>query len=345
MIIEEFDPAGASEADFRARWEAEQVFRQERDPEDPAIPFDKYRESFFKVPSYRRPKYWTAWDHSRRPLGLAGLDLEYVDTNRHLAWLGVDVLPEFRRQGIGTALLREAVEAASADGRTLLGAGTVADSDGDEFCRALGFEPKLTERKSQLVIDQVDRGLLETWVAKAVERADDYELVAFDDRCPDDLLEAFVALRLVTNTAPRDDLDMEDEVETPERYREAEEKALERGDSSWRLIARQRSTGQLAGFTEFFFNDWTDEVAWQGWTAVDPTHRNLGLGRWLKAANCLRLMDEKPAVKAAYTWNAFSNGPMLGINIEMGFELLRGYTEWQAATDQLASAIKEQLGG
>jgi GNAT superfamily N-acetyltransferase len=343
--IEEFDVGSASEQDFRARWEAVVALDAEQEPEDPATPFDKHRQAMVDLPSFRRPRHWTAWDADRRAVAKATLHLEYVETNRHLAWFDVGVLPAARRQGIGTELLARLVDAARLDDRTVVGSGSIEGSGGDAFAQAFGFERKATERKSRLTIDDVDRSMLEGWVARAAERATDYELFAFDDRCPDDVLEPFVELWRVTNTAPRDDLDMEDELPTPERFREQEDKQLANGESSWRLVARHRDSGAYAGFTELFFAPYAEDVSWQGWTAVHPDHRNLGLGRWLKAANCLRLMEERPAVRFVDTWNAFSNAPMLGINIEMGFQLIRGYNEWQGRTDALAASVKDRLGG
>lgn len=343
--IEEFDPTTADDHDFRARWELTVALDREFQPENPVTPFDKHRQSLIDQPSFRRPKHWTVWDAERtRPIGVASLWLEYTESNRHLAWFDLQVLPEIRRRRVGTELLGRMVDAATLDGRTMVGGGTVEATEGDTFATALGFEKKATERKSRLSIAEVDRPMLETWVDRAAERAGEYELLGFEDRCPDELLEEYVALYDVTNTAPRDDLDMEDEVMTPERWREQEEKALANGDRCWILLARHRDSGDLAGFTQFFFAPYSEDVAWQGWTAVHPDHRDKGLGRWLKAANCLRLMDERPKVAHVDTWNAFSNAPMLGINDEMGFRILRGYNEWQAPTDRLASNVKERLG-
>ncbi|HUP86988.1 MAG TPA: GNAT family N-acetyltransferase [Acidimicrobiales bacterium] len=343
--IDEFDPHTSDEAAFRSRWELVVALEAEDEPEQPTQPFDKHRQSLVDRPSFQRPRHWTAWDGDGAALGHATLELEYVESNRHLAWFWIGVRNDARRQGIGTQLLSRIVEAATLDGRSVLGAGTIEGSGGDRFCETFGFERKATERKSRLAIDDVDRGMLERWVSRASDRAQDYELFGFDDRCPDDLLEPFVELWKVTNTAPRDDLDMEDDLPTPERFREAQDKALAQGDTSWRVIARHRPSGALAGFTELFFAPFSDTVAFQGWTAVHPDHRRLGIGRWLKAAACLRLMDERPAVRHVDTWNAFSNAPMLAINIEMGFQLLRGYNEWQAPTDRLTSAVKERIGG
>ena len=346
FVLDEFHPNAASEDEFRARWELVARLDEEDEPESPVTPFDKHRQALTDTPSFQRHRHWTAWEEGRtRALGYAVLELEYTDTNRHLAWMWVGVAPEARRLGIGTALLGLVAEAGQLDGRTILGCGTIEGSAGDSFCDAFGFERKATERKSRLLVDDMDRALLDGWVGRAAERAADYELITIDDRVPDDVLEPFVELWHVTNTAPRDDLEMEDELPTPEQFREREEKALANGQGVWRVIARHRETGQLAGFSELFFAPYAEDVTWQGWTAVHPSHRDRGLGRWVKAANAVRLLDERPTIRFIDTWNAFSNAPMLAINTEMGFKLLRGYNEWQAPTDRLSSAVKERSGG
>ncbi len=201
------------------------------------------------------------------------------------------------------------------------------------------------ERKSRLVLADVDRGMLEGWVARADERAAGYSLLAWDGPVPEEYLERFVDLTMVMNTAPRDDLEMDDWVHTPARQRENEERFAARGESWWTLVARHDATDQLAGYTEFLFPRQHPEVAWQEATVVDPAHRNRGLGRWLKAVNCLRLLDERPDVVYVDTWNAFSNAPMLGINVAMGFEVVKSYSGYQIPTDRLAAALKERRGG
>ena len=65
-----------------------------------------------------------------------------------------------------------------------------------------------------------------------------------------------------------------------------------------------------------------------------------GLGRLLKATNALRLLDERPEVRSIITWNAFSNAPMLGINIAMGFEIVNSFAAYQVET----AALRSRLG-
>jgi mycothiol synthase len=344
--IEEWDPRTASDEVNRALYDVGLERHEEEESEDPVEPYELWLQRRTDLPSWSRPKRWAAWHEATNDaVGYGYLGLEYTDDNRHLAWFDAYVRPAHRRQGIATRVVERIVDAARADDRTLLGGGGIDGGPGEQFLTALGLTKKMTERKSRLTIANVDRGMLEDWVARAEERAADYELISFDDRCPEDLLEPFVDLVMVMNTAPRDDIDMEDWIETPERYREREEKSLAKGMRNWRLIARHVPSGELAGFTEFFFPPHTEELVIQEATGVRPTHRDKGLGRWLKAANLLRLLDERPQAKYVDTWNAFSNGPMLGINIAMGFEIVRGYAAFQATTDDLAAAVKERLGG
>jgi GNAT superfamily N-acetyltransferase len=105
-------------------------------------------------------------------------------------------------------------------------------------------------------------------------------------------------------------------------------------------VGRHDATDELVGYTEIMFPSHVSEGAWQEATAVDPTHRDKGLGRWLKATNGLRLFTEKPHVEYVDTWNAFSNAPMLGINIAMGFEVIKSFSEYQIRSE----ALKERLG-
>lgn len=340
ITIEAFDHETADDAAFEARYELATLISKEEAPEDPMEPYDRWRAAWRHVPSWQKRHDWSAIDTASGQLvGVGSLPLEYLETNRHLAWFTVQVRPEARRRGIGSRLLAQVVTIAKADGRTILGTGAVEGSAGEAFLQAFGAELKSTERKSRLAIDRLDLDMMREWVKRAEERAAGYRLVEWNDRCPDDYLARFVELHDVTNTAPRDDLEMDDQVHTAERHRENEERNLAQGGSSWTMVAEEVSSGQLAGFTDLYFSADHDDIAWQGWTAVDPAHRNLGLGRWLKAAMALKLVEAKPAVRNVDTWNAFSNGPMLNINIAMGFELIRGYSDWQAPTERFAEHL------
>ena len=334
------DAPTAGEAELRTIYDLYAAEHHEDWSEDPVMPFERWRDQVTTPVSWSRTHRWVARDRADgAALGWAYLGLSFTETNRELASLGTYVRPAARRRGVAKALLREAVATASADGRTMLNGAAITGSDGAGFAEAIGAECKITERKSRMVLPDVDRPMLEDWVVRAKERAEGYSLLAWDGPVPDEYLEKFVALTMVMNTAPRDDLEMEDWVHTPERHREAEQRALAQGNSWWTLVARHDESDELVGYTELNFPPHAPEAAWQEATAVDPTHRDKGLGRWLKATNCLRLFAEKPAVEYVDTWNAFSNAPMLGINIAMGFEVVKSLSEYQITTEALLSRL------
>jgi mycothiol synthase len=341
MKIEPFDQYDAADRDLEAVYDLVVTEHDELWSEDPRPPFDEWRTQFTTPVSWSKPLHWLAWDDDRTTvLGDAVLGLGFTETNRDKAGLGVYVRPEARGQGLAKALLRPAVARALEEGRVILDGGGITDGDAATFSEKLGAERKITERKSRMVLADVDRSMLEEWVVKAKQRAEGYSLLAWDGPVPEEYLAKFVDLTMVMNTAPRDDLEMEDWVHTPERQREAEQRAIAQGLTWWTLVARHDEADELVGYTELYFPAYADDVAWQEATAVDPTHRDKGLGRWLKAANALRLLDEKPQVRYVDTWNAFSNAPMLGINIAMGFEVVKSYSGYQVRTE----ALRERLG-
>jgi hypothetical protein len=67
----------------------------------------------------------------------------------------------------------------------------------------------------------------------------------------------------------------------------------------------------------------------QGDTGVEPAHRNLGLGRWIKATTALRLLKDRPTTEVVETWNSGVNAPMLRINDAMGYRPVAEWQEWR----------------
>jgi len=98
------------------------------------------------------------------------------------------------------------------------------------------------------------------------------------------------------------------------------------------VCACHRPSGRLVGYTELGGSSRRPWLARQGDTGVENAHRNLGLGRWVKATNALRLLSERPEVKVVDTWNADVNAPMLSINDAMGFRAVAHWQEWRLGT-------------
>ncbi len=263
-------------------------------------------------------------------VGAAYLQVEHIAGRDTLTTLDTfAVRRDRRREGIGTCMLDAVFDRTRALGRESLIAYAPTRLPGAmAMAERRGAKRGLTEKQGRAATAELDRDLLTSWVERAPERAGEYSLVSFDGICPDELLEAFAALVQVMNTAPRRESAPEFMV-TPEQVRARQESMRDQGNEYWAAVARHEPTGALAGYTELVFPAHQPWLVWQDDTGVDPAHRNRGLGRWLKAVNALRLLDDKPAVTHIETYNAAVNAAMLGINTAMGFRTVAEWQEWE----------------
>ena len=204
---------------------------------------------------------------------------------------------------------------------------------------SLGATIGLSQRRNDLLIADVDRAVLQSWIDRASERASAFDLVEFVGPYPEAELAAISKMQLAINTMPTDDLDIEDVELTPAHLGQIDDAMVSKGNNRWALIAREKSTGKYAGWTDMTFNPHTPRVADVGGTAVAQEYKNLGLGRWLKAAILQKLLSEKPQIERIRTGNAHSNAPMLKINDELGFKPALTLNLWQVELD----TVKEYL--
>ncbi|HEX7167857.1 MAG TPA: GNAT family N-acetyltransferase [Acidimicrobiales bacterium] len=341
LEIVAFDPATASDAERRAVHSIVASIELEQLPDDQPIPYEEWIEDESReMPLLRTRRRWVA-RLGPATVGYAASTEEH-EGNTHLAWADISVVAAQRRQGIGTELLRAVVAAAHSAGRTSVGLNARDDADGAiAFLTKFGLTPRIREHHNRLLMSDLDVPMLQSWVDRASMRAGGYDLAMWDGPTPEELLEPFARVTEVMNTAPTEDLDWRDERVTPEQLREREQRRVDVGIDWWNVCAVERSTGHFAGFTQMFFTKWRKERAFQGGTAVDPPHRDKGLGRWLKAAMLLRILDEKPEVEKVDTWNAGSNEPMLGINHALGFAPIEVWVGHQADIDVVTKHLEE----
>jgi len=280
----------------------------------------------------RRVLRWVVRDGDAM-IGHVVLVLPDID-NQHLAMSNVLVRPDHRRRGLGTALLRAAVAAAAADGRSTFLVEADDGSPGEAFCRAHGLREVSRARLSLLRLAAVD------WAevgALAAAPHTGYRLVRWTDRCPDELVERYAVAKTAMNDAPVDGADIADEVFTAGVIRQNEAGHREMGFTDWVTVAVHEQTGAVAGLTELVLA--SPPRAFQEDTAVVPAHRGSGLGLWVKADMLCRLRAERPDVTEVMTGNAASNEHMLRINTRLGFRPHRAIGEWQAGVGELVSRL------
>jgi GNAT superfamily N-acetyltransferase len=304
-------------------------FWREVIPGEPDFPVAELVSEIQEAPAHHRVLFATVHEHGEVIAG-AQLNLDDIEGQRSHAWVPYLVVrPDCRERGIGSALLHALADRARGEGRVRLDtAAAVSHQGGMVFASAIGATAGLVDRQNRVPTERLDRVLLDGWVQRSSYRAGDYCLICFDGRCPEEWLVPFAEVTSIMNTAPRAD-GVDDVIVTPEQIQANQEARLRRRGWSWTVCACHRPTRRLVGFTEvggFSYRPWLAE---QGDTGVHPAHRNRGLGRWMKAVNASRLLDEKPEVGVLETWNAGVNAPMLSINEAMGFQAVAEWQEWR----------------
>lgn len=313
----------------------------ERSEGDPPISPEQLALDERITPPWRRRTRALAWSLDGRLLATCLLEVEDRADNRRLAWIEASTAPDVRRRGLGTEVVVRLLPAALAEGRTLLMGGAPEGRPGAAFASALGLAVGQREHSNRARTVEMPVEVLRTWVAAAATEAAGYSLEAVDGPFPEELLAPYAALALIMNDAPIDDLELEDFRYTADELRSGQQAAERRGAIRWTVVARHDATDELVGLTELLIPRHDRWLAEQGDTGVAAAHRGHGLGRWLKATNALRLLEEHPEVEAIQTWNASTNPHMLAINHAMGF---RAETVQELVQGDIAELL-DRLGG
>lgn len=255
------------------------------------------------------------------------VEISLDDNNLHLA--SAEMFAQADDLAARRTLLAAMLDIAEAENRTSLHSWGPYTPEESTFWESHGAPMAYTERMSALDVGAVDAAMMQEWVDRRMDRAADVTLVFFRDRCPDELLVSFAQSREAMNDIPLDGLEMGRWVIEPDDVREEEDANRSLGVVMLTAFAIDPDGGPV-GHTTLHLNPVRPDASWQWDTAVLGSHRNRGVGRWLKAAMWQRLREEHPEVHRLRTGNAESNDPMLAINVAMGFAETQIYGAWQA---------------
>ena len=261
-------------------------------------------------------------------VGLVELAVSEWD-NTHLAWAGVTVHPDARRRGHGSRLLEFAKEQARSLGRTSLGIDGWDIEPANAFAERHGLPRKGAAINRRQVVSSVDAATIAALHNEAAAAASAYELLRFTGRTPADLLDAVAEMTASINDAPTDDLDIEDEVFPAERIVAYEHAQEARGKRLYRVVARHRDTGELAGHSVVAVEGERPWIGDQHDTSVVRAHRGHRLGLLLKTDMLRWLADVEPGLEAIDTWNMESNDHMIGVNERLGYRALAREYQYQ----------------
>ncbi|MFC0622712.1 GNAT family N-acetyltransferase [Kribbella deserti] len=266
------------------------------------------------------------------PVGLLTVEAPTYD-NTNLAWFEVEVHPEYRGRGIGSQLMEFGFAEARRLGRKSWGFAQWDLPKADAFAKKLGFEAKSVEVNRRQEFKNVDWAAVERLYDEAVAAAKDYELITLVGDLPEEMLDDMVTLTASINDAPTDDLEIEDDVYSPERLRGFEIAQKARGRRLYRVIARHRETGVLAGHSTVGVEKQRPHIGMQADTAVARDHRGHRLGVLVKIGMIRWLREAAPTVEQVDTWNAESNAHMIAVNDQIGYRVVARAIDYQRPAD------------
>ena len=325
-----------------------------------------YHQTFHQAECYGRehPAVWTLPELTvtlRRPdpgsereahaaiddgriVGALQLDIPRLD-NTHLTLAQVAVPPEHRRRGAGSRLVDHAVRRTrELDRRSIVTeVNQPLDASSNHpyvrFATRHGFTRRLVEIHQVLDLPVAGDRLADL-AEQAATRHRGYRFVSWGNHCPPEYVEEFCALiGAMGSEAPMGQLDVLPERWDEHRLRDAEERRIAQGRTSYTTVA-VAGDGSLAGHTQLAVPDHDPGQAYQHDTLVLPHHRGHRLGVALKVANLRRLQGRHRALRLMHTWNAEANRPMLAVNEALGFRPVERLEEWQRdlAADRSAVA-------
>lgn len=307
----------------------------ERRPGEPYRPLAETILHTRRMPQDFEVRDWLVREPSGRIAAHLRTEVERTGDNEHMSWADITVGAEHRRRGIGRWLLARAAEEADRAGCTIVGAWSESiDSSAKLFAEAHEFEAKQVFRESELDLTTLDWDMVDRWVAEGPRRAPGYELQLIEGPYPEEHYPMVIAWWETMNTAPRDDLSLNDDHLTPDRLQRMEDVFRASQVERWEYVARHVGTGEFAGVTNVFLKPWCPEVVDQDATGVHPDHRGHALGKWLKAAMLQKIRADWPEGRKVRTGNAYSNDAMLGINNALGFRESRAEHVWELPVEK-----------
>jgi RimJ/RimL family protein N-acetyltransferase len=204
--------------------------------------------------------------------------------------------------------------------------------DGEQtraFAKSLGFDQKSAAVLRRQFVKELEPDLAARLYAEAEPHARDYELLRMMAPTPEDLLPALAEATAAINDAPLDDLEIEDEVFSEERVRRYEQAQLDNGFRVYRIVARHRTSHELAGLTVVTVDTRSPGIGHQHDTSVVRSHRGHRLGQLLKSDMLQWLAEAEPQLETIDTFNTESNDHMIGVNEHLGYRIMGRELQFQ----------------
>ncbi|MCY3411239.1 MAG: GNAT family N-acetyltransferase [Candidatus Heimdallarchaeota archaeon] len=312
-----------SASDFsEAEWESiialdQQVFRETYPVEDPIPGGEKIKKAKLTSIDTYDVRYFLA-TRDNTFLGYGRLNYTNQTSpnfkeNKHIVQCNIRIYSEFRRHGIGKAILKYFITICRNLDKTVLQGDVYLQSAVDFVREILDAEPAKTGDENRVYVHNIDWDLMRSWI----QVRDDREIKIYEI-IPDEIIDEFCAVYNTTlDREPSGELE-EKFILTPDLQRKYEAQFKQNDKVIHNAVAFQDDS--IVGLTELFYDLKENYYISQGLTGVLTEFEGQGLGKWLKAALLLHVSKLYPDIKFVRAGNASTNQPMLSINHRMGFK-------------------------
>jgi len=298
-------------------------------------------------PDYNLTRFIVYQDDSKRKLiarfsiGIVKENTDFYNENKEIGLVEIEVDADFRRQGLGTEILR-IVTRKLLDKKCKFFEVKSAYPSGMNFCQKFGA--KITNLKIKNILDMkdVDWDIVYNWINEGQEKNPDVIIEGFPGHSEKNIERYCELLAELENDSPTvvEEGDQEvKEIIDPTRYREYFANLKKNNKSSYTFRSIEPD-GQFSALTELFYSKINNpEYLGQGLTGVKKQYRGRGLAKWLKALMLVYIKENLPEAKYWITGNAQHNTAMLSINKRLGFKPYYEYRLYMFNIDELMKKL------
>lgn len=255
-------------------------------------------------------------------VGVASAELSDEDGQKNLE-LNIEVLPDYRRQGIGSAIYRHCEgELLSSpylvSGEAYPAFGQAKTWPGYLFAQSLGFSLVHEEEHMQLTREVLEESL---GSSPASGMPEGFDLISWQGATPSEFLEEFAQLRTNMEVdVPTGQSAKNPKVWSVQEVRSHDQRVSARGNCQW-VSAVQEPDGTLAGYTLIYSSDDSTGLE-QDDTYILRKYRGLGLGLPLKLHNHRQVLEGVSNFSAVTSWVDAQNLAMCAVNRALGYQSL-----------------------
>jgi RimJ/RimL family protein N-acetyltransferase len=237
------------------------------------------------------------------------------------------VLPEYRRQGIGSKLVNLSLPQAKQKG--FLEAFTQTyNQESSRFVEKLGGKMIAKQSMRNLEFENIDWDLIDGWITNMKSANPNVRLV-ISDGIDDSQIEglAKVSLEIAHDLSAMNRLSKKHTIESEmaDWKRRQEDAKLDTGKRFF-LFAYENE--ELCGYSNVVWHKSDTEFVRQGMTAVPSKFRVRGFGKLLKATMLDYIRKNLGKIKRISTYNNDLNAPMVAINDRLGFVKSTVFTDY-----------------